>query len=60
MKNVWSIFVYSMRSMARRLRVDFILTSAEEVTPGGVFSLGPLKFRKDVTKPGVAKYDKCD
>lgn len=45
-----SIFVCSKRSMARRLRVGILLTSAGEVTPGTVFSLGHLKFKKHVKK----------
>lgn len=33
--------------------MDVFLISADEVTPGRVFSLGPLKFKKYVTKPEV-------
>lgn len=55
MKNAWSIIVYSMRRSARRLRMDVFLTSADKVTLRGVFSLGPLKFNKHVTKPEVVE-----
>lgn len=61
MNKACSIFTYSRSSIARRLRVGIILlTSAGEVTPGTVFSLGPLKFKKHVEKPGAAKSDQCD
>lgn len=38
--------------MARRPRIGItLLTSAGEIIPGTVFSLGPLKFKKHVEKP---------
>ena len=61
MNKACCIFVYSRKSTARRLRVGIILlTNAGEVTPGTVFSLGPLKFKKHVEKSEAAKSDQCD
>jgi len=56
-----SVFVYSKRSMARRLRLDIaLLSKAGKVAPGTVFSLAHLKFKKHVEKTGAAKSDQHD
>lgn len=60
MKKTCFIFVYSRTSVARRLKVGILLTSAGEVVSGTVFRLEPLKFKKHVDKPETAKTDQCD
>lgn len=47
--------------MARRLRIGIILlTCVDEVTAETVFSLGSLKFKKNMEKPEAAESDQCD
>lgn len=59
-KKTCFISVYSRASVARRLKVGILLTSAGEVVSGIVFRLEPLKFKKHVEKPETEKTDQCD